>query len=386
MKPDDWHVLCFNLFESGNVGDEPMDKKTIFMKQECIRIKTKKTIFVVFCVFLSCCLAACGNAGGSGSDPALIADFEGSPLSGDVPLHVAFSNRSAGKIATYLWDFGDGLTSSETNPLHVFRLEGVYTINLTVAGPEGSDTRTITGYIKAGGTHEADGGVDGAGDAGPDCTNECSIEGDRECAGATAYQVCGDYDTDDCFEWGSVTQCPSDEMCQSGDCVATGANRIGLFAINEGNFNADTDIVSIFYPCNNPSFNDFISMVEAEPTINTSRLFVSGWSCGATYALIRGYEHSDVFRGIVHIHQASIPPYQEYLEQAFEGGGSVRVPVYIVHDFASDAGGHYLKEWLLGKGYTEGVDLFVMNRPGTGHDGHLTDDEKRIIKEWIKSL
>ncbi len=36
--------------------------------------------------------------------------------------------------------------------------------------------------------------------------------------------------------------------------------------------------------------------------------------------------------------------------------------------------------------YVEGQDLFVMDRPGTGHDGHLTEAEKEILKAWMEQL
>ena len=37
-------------------------------------------------------------------------------------------------VASYLWDFGDGTTSSQANPLHVYKTLGKYTISLSVTG------------------------------------------------------------------------------------------------------------------------------------------------------------------------------------------------------------------------------------------------------------
>jgi len=37
---------------------------------------------------------------------------------------------------TYLWDFGDGETSTEPNPTHTYTSEGEYIVNLTVTDPE----------------------------------------------------------------------------------------------------------------------------------------------------------------------------------------------------------------------------------------------------------
>ena len=48
---------------------------------------------------------------------------------------IAFSDRSTdadGLITTWRWDFGDGQTSADSNPMHRFPDDGVYTVTLTV--------------------------------------------------------------------------------------------------------------------------------------------------------------------------------------------------------------------------------------------------------------
>lgn len=77
----------------------------------------------------------------------LEADFTGSPVSGTVPLTVAFINRSAGDYTGSLWDFGDGLTSTLENPEHTYDAADVYTVSLTVSAMGGSDTLTRTNYV-----------------------------------------------------------------------------------------------------------------------------------------------------------------------------------------------------------------------------------------------
>jgi hypothetical protein len=182
-----------------------------------------------------------------------------------------------------------------------------------------------------------------------------------------------------------------DDTGDAGDTGDTGGEHdgeIALFAINEGNFNGqsyvDQGIWSIMTDCSNPSFDAYMNTVDDYPELANAKHFVTGWSCGATYALIRGFEHSDVFSGIVHLNQASVPGYEDYLEQAFAAGGNVRVPVYVIHDFSYDAGGAYTIQWLESKGYEEGVDLFVMDRPGTGHEPYLTDEQKQILADWFR--
>lgn len=58
-----------------------------------------------------------------------------------------FQDRSTGNVTSWLWDFGDGATSIEQNPIHVYTEIGSYTVRLTVSGPGGQDTETETDYI-----------------------------------------------------------------------------------------------------------------------------------------------------------------------------------------------------------------------------------------------
>ena len=78
--------------------------------------------------------------------PALVADFTiirpSSPSQGS-PLEVVFNDQSTGSITGWLWDFGDGSTSSDRNTFHTYAREGNYPVKLTVTGPGGSDTRTL---------------------------------------------------------------------------------------------------------------------------------------------------------------------------------------------------------------------------------------------------
>ena len=57
------------------------------------------------------------------------------PTSGCAPYTVHLQNTGRG--TAYLWDFGDGSTSTETSPTHTFTSPGVYTIRLIAAMPGG---------------------------------------------------------------------------------------------------------------------------------------------------------------------------------------------------------------------------------------------------------
>ncbi|MCE7699258.1 MAG: PKD domain-containing protein [Methanobacterium paludis] len=69
------------------------------------------------------------------------------------PLTVQFTDKSTGaKPLSYSWDFGDGTTSTEQNPIHNYENPGNYTVNLTVTNEYGSDEKTSTitlNYVEA---------------------------------------------------------------------------------------------------------------------------------------------------------------------------------------------------------------------------------------------
>ncbi len=77
------------------------------------------------------------------------ADFTATPREGIAPLSVQFTDKSIGTITSWLWDFGDGTTSTLQNPVHVYnpQVDPKFTVSLKVTGPEGSDTESKVDYI-----------------------------------------------------------------------------------------------------------------------------------------------------------------------------------------------------------------------------------------------
>ena len=84
------------------------------------------------------------------------ARFSASPTNGGVPLTVTFTDQSSGSPDRYYYDFGDGINSTDRNPVHTYRYPGIYTVTLTVLkydaqyGEMFSDTSVQTGLIVAG--------------------------------------------------------------------------------------------------------------------------------------------------------------------------------------------------------------------------------------------
>ena len=64
-----------------------------------------------------------------------IADKPGVP----VGAIVKFTDLSTGPPTSWSWNFGDGQTSAEQNPSHVYTATGTYTVSLTATNPMGSD-------------------------------------------------------------------------------------------------------------------------------------------------------------------------------------------------------------------------------------------------------
>ena len=75
-----------------------------------------------------------------------IARFSARPRYGEKPLKVYFTNKSLGTVDTFDWDFGDGETSNQPNPSHVYDEAGQYSVSLTINDPDG-DTKTKTDHI-----------------------------------------------------------------------------------------------------------------------------------------------------------------------------------------------------------------------------------------------
>jgi len=69
---------------------------------------------------------------------APVAESWANATKGPAPLVVAFTDESTGSPCGWVWEFGDGETSSEQHPVHTYTAPGVYLVNLTVFAASGS--------------------------------------------------------------------------------------------------------------------------------------------------------------------------------------------------------------------------------------------------------
>lgn len=58
-------------------------------------------------------------------------------LVGTAPLTVSFMNRSFGEATKFIWNFGDGKSSMEENPVHIYKSPGTYGVSLTIFDKDG---------------------------------------------------------------------------------------------------------------------------------------------------------------------------------------------------------------------------------------------------------
>ena len=80
------------------------------------------------------------------------ADFICSKGVGATTEPVEFTDKSIGEVnaGSWLWDFGDGNTSTEQNPVYCYSKEGIYTVSLTVTGPGGTSKDTKSNCTRVG--------------------------------------------------------------------------------------------------------------------------------------------------------------------------------------------------------------------------------------------
>ena len=74
--------------------------------------------------------------------------FTSNVTAGPAPLAVQFRDTTSGIDArSWAWSFGDGKTSNEQNPVHVFSRAGSYRVTLTIVTAGGPVTTSVPRYI-----------------------------------------------------------------------------------------------------------------------------------------------------------------------------------------------------------------------------------------------
>jgi len=75
--------------------------------------------------------------------PRVVVDFEALPMKGAAPHLVDFTPIVEGEVVAYEWGFGDGATSTEAAPAHIYRKAGAFTVSLTVQFKNGTSGEAV---------------------------------------------------------------------------------------------------------------------------------------------------------------------------------------------------------------------------------------------------
>ncbi|WP_408648090.1 PKD domain-containing protein [Thiocapsa bogorovii] len=75
------------------------------------------------------------------------ASFNLSGSAGVAPLALSFVDTSTGQVDQWQWTFGDGQTSTERSPNHLYTAPGEYIVSLLVSGPGGLSPRAATARV-----------------------------------------------------------------------------------------------------------------------------------------------------------------------------------------------------------------------------------------------
>jgi PKD repeat protein len=76
-----------------------------------------------------------------------IANFNATQTTALCPGSVKFNDLSTDIPQSWLWNFGDGTTSTQQNPTHVYAQPGLYSVKLVVTNTLGNDSLLLSNYI-----------------------------------------------------------------------------------------------------------------------------------------------------------------------------------------------------------------------------------------------
>ena len=96
----------------------------------------KKLFFIVFFLILTFPIVG-----------QVTAEFDTDQTSGCAPFVVPFTNLSTDGNS-YKWDFGNGFTSTDPDPIYIYSQPGIYTVTLITTNGTDSDTTKKSALIR----------------------------------------------------------------------------------------------------------------------------------------------------------------------------------------------------------------------------------------------
>lgn len=94
-----------------------------------------------------------------------VSNFSTSVDSGVAPLSVQFTDLSQ-NATEWKWDFGDGETSTDESPTHIYSTAGTYTANLTISDENGTSSQTATISVEESSSNSGGSGGSSSGNSG----------------------------------------------------------------------------------------------------------------------------------------------------------------------------------------------------------------------------
>ena len=95
-----------------------------------------KTFILIFFAALALS-SSCNKGDNTSNKPSAKFSISGYEL--PTPCTITFINTSS-NATSYLWNFGDGATSTQFNPTHTYTFNGSYLLKLKITGPNGVDS------------------------------------------------------------------------------------------------------------------------------------------------------------------------------------------------------------------------------------------------------
>lgn len=166
------------------------------------------------------------------------AAFSSNKTTCDAPCTVAFSNSSL-NADKYRWDFGNGASSDEVNPIHTFNNSGNFTVKLTALRNNQEDVITHEIVVR---NTPAPAPVAGFTPSRTSCMIPCSINFTNQSQNGTSYR----------WDFGDGTS--STDTSPSHQYTNLGQYQVRLVAINSTGQNDATRIISVGASANVSSF------------------------------------------------------------------------------------------------------------------------------------
>ena len=180
-----------------------------------------------------------------------VASFVAEPISGNASLSVQFTDKSANTPTSWSWNFGDGRTSDEQNPLHTYTAVGIYSVTLTVTNDVGSSTELKTDYIN----------VTSSGSAPSASFTTDSSSGNVPLTVKFTYTTTGNVTS---WSWDFGDGENSTERNPVHTYVTKGTYTVTLAAIGPGGTNTASKVINVAAPLGTDSYSGGVPLTTVQ--------------------------------------------------------------------------------------------------------------------------